>query len=140
MADEKERKSLEERQQMSEAGGLRHSFAHVMATAICRIWPDAQLAAGPPVENGFYYDMELSHRITPEDFLRIEEKMKREVKDNAGGWVRQPRSVRPSCGHPFTCAVLRQPEVWWRSTAMPVLSLAIRRRQGARRLVMLHTR
>jgi threonyl-tRNA synthetase len=72
---------------MSEAEGLRHSCAHVKATAICRIWPDAQLAAGPPVENGFYYDMELSHRITPEDFLRIEEEMKRVVKDNAGSWL-----------------------------------------------------
>ena len=53
-----------------------------MATAICRIWPDVQLAAGPPVENGFYYDMELAHRITPDDFPRIEEEMKRVVKDN----------------------------------------------------------
>jgi threonyl-tRNA synthetase len=36
------------------------------------LWPDAQFAAGPPVENGFYYDVELAHRITPEDFPRIE--------------------------------------------------------------------
>jgi threonyl-tRNA synthetase len=77
-----ERKTLEERQQMTELERLRHSCAHVMATAICRIWPDVQLAAGPPVENGFYYDMELAHRITPDDFPRIEEEMKRVVKDN----------------------------------------------------------
>jgi threonyl-tRNA synthetase len=61
---------------------LRHSCAHVLATAILRIWPDAQFAAGPPVENGFYYDVELDHRITPEDFPRIEEEMKREIKAN----------------------------------------------------------
>ena len=77
-----ERKTLDERQQMTDLERLRHSCAHVMATAICRLWPDVQLAAGPPVENGFYYDMDLAHRITPEDFPRIEEEMKRVVKDN----------------------------------------------------------
>ncbi len=77
-----ERKTLEERHQMSDIERLRHSCAHVLATAICRIWPEVQLAAGPPVENGFYYDMELTHRISPEDFPRIEEEMKKVVKDN----------------------------------------------------------
>ncbi len=77
-----ERKTLEERQQMTDLERLRHSCAHVMATAVCRIWPDVQLAAGPPVENGFYYDMDLAHRISPDDFPRIEEEMKRVVKDN----------------------------------------------------------
>ena len=61
---------------MTELERIRHSAAHVLATAILRIWPDAQFAAGPPVENGFYYDVELSHRITPEDFPRIEAEMK----------------------------------------------------------------
>ena len=77
-----ERKTLEERHQMSELDRLRHSCAHVMATAISRIWPDVQFAAGPPVDNGFYYDMELQHRISPDDFPRIEEEMKKVVKDN----------------------------------------------------------
>ena len=53
MADEKDRKTLEERNQMSDLERLRHSCAHVLATAISRIWPDAQFAAGPPVEGGF---------------------------------------------------------------------------------------
>ena len=39
-------------------------------------------AAGPPVENGFYYDLDLSHRISPEDFPKIEEEMKKEIKAN----------------------------------------------------------
>jgi threonyl-tRNA synthetase len=77
-----ERKTLDERNQMTDLERLRHSCAHVLATAICRIWPDVQLAAGPPVENGFYYDMDLKHRITPDDFPRIEEEMKKVVKDN----------------------------------------------------------
>ena len=54
----------------------------MLATAILKIWPEAQFAAGPPVENGFYYDVELPHRISPEDFTRIEEEMKRETKAN----------------------------------------------------------
>jgi len=54
----------------------------VMATAILRLWPDAQFAAGPPVEDGFYYDLEMKHRISPDDFAKIEEEMKKEIKAN----------------------------------------------------------
>jgi len=53
-----------------------------MATAIVRLWPGPQFASGPAVENGFYYDVELSHRISPEDFPKIEEEMKKEIKAN----------------------------------------------------------
>ncbi len=67
---------------MTELERTRHSAAHVLATAILKIWPEAQFAAGPPVENGFYYDVDLPHRISPEDFERIEEEMKKEVKAN----------------------------------------------------------
>src|SRR5678809_1080581 len=80
MADE--RKTLEQRDQMTDLERLRHSAAHVLATAILRLWPDAQFAAGPPVENGFYYDVDLRHRISPEDFPKIEEEMKKEIKAN----------------------------------------------------------
>jgi len=67
---------------MTELERIRHSAAHVLATAILRIWPEAQFAYGPPVENGFYYDLELSHRIAPEDFEKIEAEMKKEIKAN----------------------------------------------------------
>ena len=77
-----ERKTLDQRNAMSELERLRHSCAHVMATAILRLWPDAQFAYGPPVENGFYYDLECSHRISPEDFPAIEAEMKKEIKAN----------------------------------------------------------
>jgi threonyl-tRNA synthetase len=77
-----ERQTLEDRQKMTDLERIRHSCAHVMATAIAKFWPDAQFAAGPPVENGFYYDVELSHRITPEDFPQLEAEMKRIVKEN----------------------------------------------------------
>src|SRR5450432_3667850 len=77
-----QRKTLDDRAKMTELERIRHSAAHVLATAILRIWPDAQFAAGPPVENGFYYDVELAHRIAPEDFAAIEAEMKKEIKAN----------------------------------------------------------
>src|SRR5712672_726727 len=77
-----ERKSLDQRAQMTDLERLRHSAAHVMATAIAKLWPDAQFAAGPPVEDGFYYDVDLQHRISPEDFPAIEAEMKKISKEN----------------------------------------------------------
>ncbi|MFA6546675.1 MAG: threonine--tRNA ligase, partial [Limisphaerales bacterium] len=77
-----ERKTLDDRAKMTELERIRHSCAHVLATAILRLWPDAQFAYGPPVENGFYYDLECSHRISPEDFAKLEEEMKKEIKAN----------------------------------------------------------
>src|SRR5690349_17029678 len=79
---ESERKTLDERNKMTDLERLRHSCAHVMATAILRLWPDAQFAYGPPVESGFYYDVDLAHRISPEDFEKIEAEMKKEIKAN----------------------------------------------------------
>src|SRR5580692_6224033 len=77
-----ERKTLDDRAKMTELERIRHSCAHVLATAILRLWPEAQFAYGPPVENGFYYDLELGHRIAPEDFEAIEAEMKKEIKAN----------------------------------------------------------
>jgi len=54
---------------------MRHSCAHIMAEAICSIWPDAKLVYGPTVEDGFYYDIDLDEPIRPIDFERIEQKM-----------------------------------------------------------------
>ena len=79
---QEERKTLDERQKMTDLQRLRHSASHVLATAILKIWPEAQFAAGPPVENGFYYDVDLPHRISPDDFDKIEAEMKKEIKAN----------------------------------------------------------
>ncbi|MEE9370951.1 MAG: threonine--tRNA ligase, partial [Sedimentisphaerales bacterium] len=59
---------------------IRHSCAHVMAEAICSIWPDAKLVYGPTIEDGFYYDIDLDEPIRPDDFERIEEKMREIIK------------------------------------------------------------
>src|SRR2546426_4013005 len=77
-----ERKTPEQRATMTDLERLRHSASHVLATAILKLWPEAQFAAGPPVDNGFYYDVDLSHRISPDDFEKIEAEMKKEIKAN----------------------------------------------------------
>jgi threonyl-tRNA synthetase len=61
--------------ELSPVETLRHSTAHVMADAIQQLWPDARLAFGPHTEDGFYYDIDMAHRLTPEDFPAIEGKM-----------------------------------------------------------------
>jgi threonyl-tRNA synthetase len=61
---------------------LRHSCAHVMAEAIQSIWPEAQLAYGPPLDNGFYYDIRLDQPISSDDFEKIEGKMAEIVKED----------------------------------------------------------
>ena len=61
---------------------LRHSSAHVMAEAIQRLFPGAQLAYGPPLDTGFYYDLKLDTPISSDDFGRIEAEMQRIVEEN----------------------------------------------------------
>ena len=58
---------------------LRHSTAHAMAQAVVELYPGSKLTIGPPIENGFYYDIEVNGRITDEDLPRIEEKMREVV-------------------------------------------------------------
>jgi threonyl-tRNA synthetase len=55
---------------------LRHSTAHVMAQAVCDLWPGAKYAIGPPIEDGFYYDFDLPEQLTPGDLERIEARMR----------------------------------------------------------------
>jgi threonyl-tRNA synthetase len=78
-----ERKSLDQRLHMSELERLRHSCAHIMATAVLRLWPNALLDIGPPTDDGFYYDFDLpNHRFSPDDFPAIEAEMKKVIKEN----------------------------------------------------------
>jgi len=62
---------------------LRHSASHVMAAAILRLRPDAKLAIGPAIEDGFYYDMDIAPPFTEDDFAAIEQEMARIVKEDA---------------------------------------------------------
>ncbi len=61
---------------------LRHSAAHILATAVLRLYPDAKLDIGPPTETGFYYDISLEKKLTADDLEKIEVEMKKIVKEN----------------------------------------------------------
>ena len=61
---------------------LRHSCSHVLATAMLRIFPETQLDIGPPTETGFYYDVDLDHKLTAEDLGKIEAEMKKVIDEN----------------------------------------------------------
>ncbi|HBA52615.1 TPA: threonine--tRNA ligase [Candidatus Azambacteria bacterium] len=61
---------------------IRHSYAHVLAAAIQRLFPDARFGVGPVIENGFYYDILLPKAIGGEDLPKIEQEMKRIIKQN----------------------------------------------------------
>ena len=67
---------------------MRHSCAHIMAEAICSIWPETKLVYGPTVEDGFYYDVDLDEPVRPSDFDRIEQKMS-EIIDADTPFVRR---------------------------------------------------
>jgi threonyl-tRNA synthetase len=61
---------------------LRHSCSHVLATAVLRLFPDAKLDIGPPTDSGFYYDIDLDHKLTAEDLVKIEAEMKKIADEN----------------------------------------------------------
>ncbi|MGI6103176.1 MAG: threonine--tRNA ligase [Patescibacteria group bacterium] len=67
---------------------MRHSGAHLLAAAVQALWPDVKLGVGPVIEHGFYYDFDLDHRITEEDFPAIEAKM-RELQVEGLGYERE---------------------------------------------------
>lgn len=61
---------------------IRHSSAHIMATAVLRLFPEAKIDIGPPTATGFYYDFDLEHHFTAEDLEAIEAEMKKVIKEN----------------------------------------------------------
>ncbi|MBR2468025.1 MAG: threonine--tRNA ligase [Clostridia bacterium] len=71
-----------EKEQEEKLHMYRHSMAHVLAKALTKLWPEIKLTIGPAIDNGFYYDVDLDHGITPEDFTKIEEKMNEIIKNN----------------------------------------------------------
>jgi threonyl-tRNA synthetase len=67
---------------MSPLEELRHSASHILATAVLRLFPDAKLDIGPPTDTGFYYDIDLDHKFTAEDLVKIEAEMKKIADEN----------------------------------------------------------
>jgi len=73
-------------------GLMRHSCAHIMARAVMRLFPNVQLAFGPTIENGFYYDFDLEHSLGEEDFPRIEAEMAKIIEmDEPFERIEEPR-------------------------------------------------
>ncbi len=69
--------------QIDDLYAMRHSLAHIMATAIMKLWPEAKLGIGPVVENGFYYDVDIEGvKISEEDFKKIEKEMRAVIEEN----------------------------------------------------------
>src|SRR5690242_17162880 len=60
---------------------LRHSGAHILATAVRRLRPDAKIGFGPAIEDGFYYDFEVAEPFTPEDLAAFEDEMKKVIAE-----------------------------------------------------------
>ncbi|MDR0486469.1 MAG: threonine--tRNA ligase [Elusimicrobiota bacterium] len=73
---------------------LRHSASHIMAAAVCGLFPEVKIAIGPSIEDGFYYDFYKTESFTPEDLPRIEEKMREIIKAN----------------YPFICKTMKKDE------------------------------
>ncbi len=89
--------------EMTELEKLRHSSAHIMAAAICRLYEDVKLDIGPPTDDGFYYDFDLPDRISTDDFKKIEEMMANIIEED----------------HPFTCQELSREEATQRLQGQP---------------------
>ncbi len=69
--------SEQQQQQPAEIWKKRHTAAHVLAQAVLEVFPDAKLAIGPPIDDGFYYDFDLPRSLTPDDLAGIESRMRR---------------------------------------------------------------
>jgi threonyl-tRNA synthetase len=71
-----------DQQNESNLYAMRHSLAHIMATAIVRLWPEVKLGVGPVIENGFYYDVDLGKtQLSEDDFKKIEAEMKKVIRE-----------------------------------------------------------
>src|SRR5438128_7010402 len=78
---------------------LRHSAAHLLAEAVRRLYPGVKIAIGPPIENGFYYDFQFPEPITEADLAKIEDEVRREIKEGRE-WSREEIS-RDEAKHRF---------------------------------------
>ncbi len=97
---------------MSDLETMRHSAAHVMAAAVQRLFPGTRLGVGPSIENGFYYDLDVPQRLTPDDLFAVEAEMARLVADRVP-FVRDELSLDEAIalfeqrGEPYKVELLR---------------------------------
>lgn len=60
----------------------RHTTSHILAQSVKKLWPDAKLAIGPAIDNGFYYDFDMEHKLNDQDLLKIQKEMKKVIQAN----------------------------------------------------------
>lgn len=60
----------------------RHTTSHILAQAVKKLWPEAKLAIGPAIDNGFYYDFDLDYKFNDQDLLKIQKEMKKIIQAN----------------------------------------------------------
>ncbi|MBT4942800.1 MAG: threonine--tRNA ligase [Chloroflexi bacterium] len=82
MADRIKFKDLSPAEKQNHRDRLRHSAAHVLAEAVTKLFPEAQLTIGPPIEDGFYYDFAVPEPFTPDDLKKIELEMRDLIRAN----------------------------------------------------------
>ncbi|MDE0593340.1 MAG: threonine--tRNA ligase [Dehalococcoidia bacterium] len=82
MADRIKFKDLSPAEKQDHRDRLRHSAAHVLAEAVTKLFPEAQLTIGPPIEDGFYYDFAVPEPFTPDDLKKIELEMRYSIRAN----------------------------------------------------------
>ncbi|MBT5475548.1 MAG: threonine--tRNA ligase [Chloroflexi bacterium] len=82
MADRIKFKDLSPAEKQNHRDRLRHSAAHVLAEAVTKLFPEAQLTIGPPIEDGFYYDFAVPEPFTPDDLKKIELEMRDSIRAN----------------------------------------------------------
>lgn len=73
---------VRERKKMTPLEEMRHSSAHVLASAVLRLYPEAKIDIGPPTDTGFYHDFDLPHHFTAEDLEKLEAEMKKIIQEN----------------------------------------------------------
>lgn len=94
---------------------FRHSASHVMASAILKVRPDAKLAIGPPIEDGFYYDIDADPPLSEEDFAAVEKEMEKTVKADQpferGEWTKAEALAHyEKTGNPYKVELIRDLE------------------------------
>ena len=82
MADRIKFKDLSQAEKQDHRDRLRHSAAHVLAETVTKLFPEAQLTIGPPIEDGFYYDFAVPEPFTPDDLKKIELEMRNSIRSN----------------------------------------------------------
>lgn len=89
----------------------RHSLAHILAKALASLYPETKLTIGPAIEDGFYYDIDLAHSITNDEYANIEKKMKEIInkgEDFSKKLISKEEALKLFNENPFKCEIINE--------------------------------